>query len=179
MHGTVEHVPCSVVQPCLPCAIQEELDKLKFFAKPKLALDAVGGASAVRLSDALSEVGGIVHGACSWCICIGRPVHLPETSRTSSMSPTKRHPRGAASVAAPEATKSKRAGKRLHAGSQGGSLVIYGCMCGKAPPLRWDSWVFREVQARHLRCPILLMAFSCCAAREACDHGEKLHPFHR
>ena len=36
--------------------LQEELDKLKFFAKPKLALDAVGGASAVRLSEALSEV---------------------------------------------------------------------------------------------------------------------------
>ena len=29
---------------------------------------------------------------------------------------------------------------------QSGSMVIYGCMSGKAPPFRWDSWVFREVQ---------------------------------
>ncbi len=48
--------------------MQEELDKLKFFAKPKLALDAVGGASAVRLSDALSEVGdGAEYSWCSNC----------------------------------------------------------------------------------------------------------------
>ena len=32
------------------------MDKLKFFAKPKLALDAVGGTSAVRLCEALAEV---------------------------------------------------------------------------------------------------------------------------
>jgi hypothetical protein len=30
--------------------------------------------------------------------------------------------------------------------AQGGAMVIYGCMCGKAPPFRWDNWVFREVQ---------------------------------
>lgn len=37
-----------------------ELDKAKFFAKPKLALDAVGGASAMRLADALAEGGQLV-----------------------------------------------------------------------------------------------------------------------
>jgi hypothetical protein len=36
--------------------MQGELDKLAFFAKPKLALDAVGGTSAVRLAESLGEV---------------------------------------------------------------------------------------------------------------------------
>ena len=36
--------------------LQAELDKQKFFAKPKLALDCVGGTSCVRLSDALAQV---------------------------------------------------------------------------------------------------------------------------
>jgi len=36
--------------------IQVELEKVKFFAKPKLGLDCVGGASALRLSDALAQV---------------------------------------------------------------------------------------------------------------------------
>lgn len=35
---------------------QVELEKMKFFAKPKLGLDCVGGASALRLSDALAQV---------------------------------------------------------------------------------------------------------------------------
>lgn len=34
---------------------QDELDALKFFARPKLALDAVGGTLASRMSDALAE----------------------------------------------------------------------------------------------------------------------------
>ena len=36
--------------------IQAELEKVKFFAKPKLGLDCVGGASALKLSDALAQV---------------------------------------------------------------------------------------------------------------------------
>jgi len=36
-------------------SIKLELDKKRFFAKPKLGLDAVGGQSAVRLADALHE----------------------------------------------------------------------------------------------------------------------------
>ena len=36
--------------------VQAELDMHKFFAKPKLALDCVGGPSCVRLSDALAQV---------------------------------------------------------------------------------------------------------------------------
>lgn len=36
--------------------LQEELEALKFFGKPKLALDAVGGSSAARMADALQEV---------------------------------------------------------------------------------------------------------------------------
>ena len=36
--------------------------------------------------------------------------------------------------------------------AQGGAMVIYGCMCGKAPPFRWDNWVFREVQVRITMC---------------------------
>ena len=62
-----DHVLTGVLQ--LPRAVQEKLDKLKFFAKPKLALDAVGGASAVRLSDALSEVFYAAQGQ-SCCTCI-------------------------------------------------------------------------------------------------------------
>ena len=37
--------------------MQAELEKLHFFAKPKLALDAVGGSSALRIADTLAEVG--------------------------------------------------------------------------------------------------------------------------
>ena len=40
---------------------QVELDKQKFFAKPKLALDCVGGASTIRLSDALAQVSTFAH----------------------------------------------------------------------------------------------------------------------
>ena len=36
--------------------LQIELDKVKFFARPKLGLDCVGGASTLRLSDALAQV---------------------------------------------------------------------------------------------------------------------------
>lgn len=40
------------------------MEKLKFFARPKLALDAVGGASATRLSDALADGGQLVIYGC-------------------------------------------------------------------------------------------------------------------
>lgn len=50
------YTPPSAVLSFSTCSSQEELDKLKFFAKPKLALDAVGGTSAVRICDALAEV---------------------------------------------------------------------------------------------------------------------------
>jgi trans-2-enoyl-CoA reductase len=43
---------------------QAELDKLKFFARPKLALDGVGGASAARLADALAAGGQMVVYGC-------------------------------------------------------------------------------------------------------------------
>ena len=36
--------------------MQIELEKLHFFAKPKLGLDAVGGSSALRIADTLAEV---------------------------------------------------------------------------------------------------------------------------
>ena len=38
------------------CLTQGQLDDLKFFGKPKLGLDAVGGTSAAKLADALVEV---------------------------------------------------------------------------------------------------------------------------
>ena len=36
--------------------MQVELEKLHFFAKPKLGLDAVGGSSALRIGETLAEV---------------------------------------------------------------------------------------------------------------------------
>lgn len=45
-------------------SLKIELDKIKFFAKPKLALDCVGGPSAVRLSEALAEGGTLVVYGC-------------------------------------------------------------------------------------------------------------------
>ncbi len=45
-------------------SLRAELDKLKFFGKPRLALDAVGGASAQRLSDALADGGQMVVYGC-------------------------------------------------------------------------------------------------------------------
>lgn len=51
-------------------AIKTELESMKFFGKPKLALDAVGGSAAARLADALVEV-------CIFsrtCMCQSSPV---------------------------------------------------------------------------------------------------------
>lgn len=31
---------------------------------------------------------------------------------------------------------------------QGGQLVIYGCMGGKAPSWPWQSWVFKDLQVQ-------------------------------
>ena len=47
-------------------AVQAELDKQKFYSKPRLGLDAVGGASAQRLSEALADGAQlVVYGAMS------------------------------------------------------------------------------------------------------------------
>ncbi len=54
---------------CHPLPPQTELDRAKFFSKPRLALDCVGGASAARLVDCLAEGGQLV---VSWCTgCVG------------------------------------------------------------------------------------------------------------
>ena len=45
-------------------SLKAELGKLKFFARPKLALDAVGGASAARLTEALGDGGTVVVYGC-------------------------------------------------------------------------------------------------------------------
>jgi trans-2-enoyl-CoA reductase len=45
-------------------SIKAELAKLKFFAKPKLGLDCIGGDSTVRLSDALAEGGQLIIYGC-------------------------------------------------------------------------------------------------------------------
>lgn len=39
--------------------MQEKIDEMKFFAKPKLGLDAVGGVASARLSSILAEVAAI------------------------------------------------------------------------------------------------------------------------
>lgn len=56
-----------------PAPTQAELDKLKFYSKPRLALDCVGGASAARLVDCLAEGGQLVVSACWWwgCMVVG------------------------------------------------------------------------------------------------------------
>ncbi|KAI7836141.1 hypothetical protein COHA_009971 [Chlorella ohadii] len=47
-------------------SLKAELDRAKFFSKPRLALDCVGGASAARLVDCLAEGGQlVVYGAMS------------------------------------------------------------------------------------------------------------------
>lgn len=45
-------------------SLKEKLDQLKFFARPKLALDGVGGDSGVRLVEALAEGGQVVFYGC-------------------------------------------------------------------------------------------------------------------
>lgn len=45
-------------------SVKLELDKKKYFAKPKLALDCVGGASALRLADTLQDGGLLVVYGC-------------------------------------------------------------------------------------------------------------------
>jgi hypothetical protein len=49
---------CAITDACFATLelIQVELEKVKFFAKPKLGLGCVGGASDLRLSDALAQV---------------------------------------------------------------------------------------------------------------------------
>jgi trans-2-enoyl-CoA reductase len=82
------------------------------FARPKLALDAVGGDSAPRLADALAQV------------------------RFAHVSPTLLYVCGLTTPA----------GWFMH--TQGGRLVVYGCLSGKAPVWPWTQWVFRCVRAR-------------------------------
>lgn len=55
------HAPADMSSNYSHVEVQAELDKHKFFAKPKLALDCVGGPSSVRLSDALAQVGLWLH----------------------------------------------------------------------------------------------------------------------
>ncbi len=45
-------------------SVKSELNKLKFFAKPKLGLDCIGGDSSVRLSEALAEGAQLVIYGC-------------------------------------------------------------------------------------------------------------------
>lgn len=45
-------------------SLKNELEKLKFFSKPKLGLDSVGGSSAARLTEALSEGSQLVVYGC-------------------------------------------------------------------------------------------------------------------
>ena len=52
-----------------------ELENHKFFAKPKLALDCVGGVSASRLAETLQDGGELV---CFGCVT-GKPVTVPWT----------------------------------------------------------------------------------------------------
>ncbi|KAF5827475.1 hypothetical protein DUNSADRAFT_610 [Dunaliella salina] len=46
-------------------SVKVKLDSLQFFGRPKLALDAVGGQSAVRLVEALAEGGEVVCYGCA------------------------------------------------------------------------------------------------------------------
>ena len=50
-------IPC--MKPFAAATFQVELERLKFFAKPRVALDAVGGDSGVRIAEALAEVGRV------------------------------------------------------------------------------------------------------------------------
>ena len=45
-------------------SVKAELEKLKFFAKPKLGLDSIGGSSSVRLTEALSDGAQLVVYGC-------------------------------------------------------------------------------------------------------------------
>ena len=56
--------------------LRDALERRRFFAKPKLGLDCVGGVSAARLADALQDGSRLV---CFGCMS-GRPVTLPWTS---------------------------------------------------------------------------------------------------
>ena len=56
--------------------LRDALERRRFFAKPKLGLDCVGGVSAARLADALQDGSRLV---CFGCMS-GRPITLPWTS---------------------------------------------------------------------------------------------------
>ncbi|KDD72955.1 hypothetical protein H632_c2697p1, partial [Helicosporidium sp. ATCC 50920] len=68
-------------------SLRARLEAVRFFARPKVALDAVGGASASRLADALTD---------------------------------------------------------------GGEVLVYGCLGGRAPAWSWQTWVFRGIRVRGL-----------------------------
>ena len=65
--------------------MQASMDQLKFFAKPKLGLDCVGGASALRLSDALAQVSP--QALCKNCISPESALHLDPTCCSHQQSP--------------------------------------------------------------------------------------------
>lgn len=56
VHAFLRHPQPSAVTP-QPCrSMQASLESRRFFARPRLALDAVGGESGVRLAEALADV---------------------------------------------------------------------------------------------------------------------------
>lgn len=60
--------------------IQAQLQSHKFFGRPKLALDAVGGESAIRLAEALDEVRTTSGQTATTCL----PCHSLATANASS-----------------------------------------------------------------------------------------------
>jgi hypothetical protein len=102
------------------CLAQAQLEDLKFFGKPRLGLDAVGGTAAAKLADTLIEVWlpPECFGRFRLCVASGRTHSIFLLAVTSGVS----------------------------AAMQGGLMVCYGCASGKPPAWPWQSWVFREQQ---------------------------------
>jgi hypothetical protein len=113
------------------CITQGQLDDLKFFGKPKLGLDAVGGTAAAKLADALVEVHMLLMSFACFSMFLER---LPALHRLTYG----RHWSTPCTNALVLTS--------IRPSMQGGSMVCYGCASGKSPAWPWQSWVFREQQ---------------------------------
>jgi len=82
------------------------LDLLRFFSRPKLALDAVGGYSAVRLTGQCRRAGQVCEGSAWWSagVCVAcvqgslaslTTLHTPHTALTPAAAHSSHAHRGA------------------------------------------------------------------------------------
>lgn len=150
---------CFIPSAATSVNVQVELDKLKFFAKPKVALDSVGGESGLRLAEALAEVcegsASTFQHYLSYLDCHRALWHAWEGRVLMRVCP--RSDTQVRQLLSARNTYQVN-GQAFHVSSdatflccpllpaQEGQLLCFGCASGKPPPFTWQSFVFRELR---------------------------------